>query len=429
MSVSTRMHRRAFLKAAGSAAPLLLPGRVWGAAAPSNRIVMGAIGVGSMGSGNLKGFLHSPNTQVVAVCDVDAGRRDSAKASVEKRYAEQAESGAWKGCAAHTDFREITSRDDIDAVCISTADHWHVLCALHAVAAGKDVYCEKPLSVTVEEGRVLADAVRRYGRVFLMGSQQRSEWRFRHACELVRNGRIGQVKHVKVGLSKGKSHPPVSPMPVPGELDYDLWLGPARQRPYHKDCVHYNFRFISDFSGGQMLNWGSHHLDIAQWGLGSDRSGPVQVSGKGVFPTDGPYDNPIEYSVDYVYGDGVTLNCSTSNRGGTHWEGTEGWVFVTRGRIDAEPKSLLKSVIRPEEIHLVDSRNHKGHFLDCIRTRAETVAPCEVGHRSASMGHIGNIAMILGRRLRWDPRAERFVNDAEANRMLGRAMRGPWGLT
>lgn len=427
---SKQINRRGFIKASGAvAAPLILPSRLLGAEAPSNRIHVASIGTGNMGTGNLRGFLHSHGTQVVAVCDVDASRRDRAKALVEKRYADSAPSGSWKGCAAYTDFRELLARDDIDVVCVSTADHWHVLCSLYAVQSGKDVYCEKPLSLTVEEGRVLSDAARRYGRVFIMGSQQRSEWRFRYACELVRNGRIGEVKHVKVGLVRGRSHDPIKPMTVPKGLDYDLWLGPASYRPYHKDCLHYNFRFISDFSGGQMLNWGSHHLDIAQWGLGTDRSGPVEVKGKGVYPKDGPYDNPVTYTVNYRYANGITLNCSTSNRTGTRWEGTDGWIYVTRGKIEADPPDLLKSVIRPQEIHLVESRGHKRHFLECVRTRSETVAPCEVGHRSATMGHIGNIAMLLGRPLRWNPDSERFEGDEEANRMLGRAMRGPWTWT
>jgi predicted dehydrogenase len=429
MAALNSMTRRGFLKTVGvTAVPFILPTRLRGVDAPANRVTLACIGVGSMGMEDLKGFLFTPGVQIAAVCDVDAGRRDAAKAFVEKHYAEQKTAGTWQGCAAYTDLRECLARDDIDAVCIATADHWHVLAALLAVRAGKDVYCEKPLSVTVAEGRVLSDAVRRYGRVFILGSQQRSEGRFRFASELVLNGRIGQVRQVKVGLNKGQAHDPVQPMPVPPGLDYDLWLGPAPFRPYHKDCLHYNFRFISDFSGGQMLNWGSHHLDIAQWGLGTDRSGPVEVRATGVFPGDGPYDNPVTFVADYLYANGVTLNCSTANPSGVRWEGSAGWIAVDRGRLAAEPATLLKSVLRPDEIHLVESRSHKDHFIECIRTRAETVAPCEVGHRSASMGHIGNIAMLLQRPLRWDPAVERFTDDDEANRLLGRARRGPWSL-
>ncbi len=429
MTHAATLTRRTFLKTAGAAAaPLVLCRRLPAADNPLNRVGLACIGVGSMGMSNLKSFLWTPGVQVVAVCDVDAARREEARATVEKHYADQKPGGRWGGCAAVVDFRECLARDDVDAVCISTPDHWHVPCAYYAAKAGKDIYCEKPLSLTIEQGRLLSDTVRRQGRVFLMGSQQRSEWRFRFACELVRNGYIGEVRQVKVGLVKGRAHEPVTPMPVPPGLDYELWLGPAPWRPYHKDCLHYNFRFISDFSGGQMLNWGSHHLDIAQWGLGTDRSGPVQVSGQGEFPADGPYDNPVTYTVEYRYANGVTLQCSTANRSGVRWEGTEGWVEVDRGRIAAEPASLLRTVLRPDAVHLIESRSHKDHFVECIRTRAETVAPCEVGHRSATMGHLGNIAMLLRRPLRWDPAAERCAGDDEANRMLGRAARGPWGL-
>jgi predicted dehydrogenase len=427
MANHTQSSRRTFLKTAGAiAVPIIVPSSVFGAEAPSNRVNMAFIGVGNMGSQNLQGFLHTDGAHVVAVCDVDAGRADNAKKRVEKHYSDRIGKD-YKGCDAYTDLREVIARDDIDAVCVSTADHWHVPAALMAIRAGKDIYCEKPLSLTIHEGRVVSDAARQYGRIVQMGSQQRSDQRFRFACELVRNGRIGEVKHVKVGLAKGRGHAPVQPQPPPEGLDWDLYLGPAPWRHYHKDCCHYNFRFISDFSGGQMLNWGAHHLDIAQWGLGTDRSGPVEVKGKGQFPTDGPYDNPISYEVDYRYANGITLNCSTSNRGGTLWEGTEGWVFVTRGKIDAESKPLLKSIIRPEEIHLVESNGHRSQFIDCVRTRRETVAPCEVGHRSATMGHMGNIAMRLGRTLGWDPVAERFSDD-EANRLLDRPARGPWAL-
>lgn len=427
MAFPSPTSRRTFLKTAGvAAAPLILPSSVFGAEAPSNRVNLAAIGVGQMGSGNLQGFLHTTGAQVVAVCDVDSDRAAAAKQAVDKRYTESMGKD-YAGCLMTTDLREIMARDDIDAVCISTADHWHVPAALMAVRAGKDVYCEKPLSLTIGEGRAVSDAVRQYGRIFLMGSQQRSDTRFRYACELVRNGRIGQVKNVKVGLVRGRGHDPVRPQEPPKGLDWDLYVGPSPWRFYHKDCCHYNFRFISDFSGGQMLNWGAHHLDIAQWGLGTDRSGPVEVKGQGDFPTDGPYDNPITYTVNYRYADGITLEASTSHPSGVRWEGTEGWVYVTRGKIDASSKALLKSIIGPEEIHLIDSRNHKAHFVDCIRSRRETVAPCEVGHRSATMGHMGNIAMRLGKTLGWDPVAERFDDD-EANRFLARPMRGRWTL-
>ncbi|MBT4815344.1 MAG: Gfo/Idh/MocA family oxidoreductase, partial [Lentisphaerae bacterium] len=294
MAVQLTMNRRRFLSAVGiGAAPLVVPGVVLGdegGRPPNDRITVGFIGVGNMGMGNLRGFLWSRDCQIVAVCDVDQSRCDKARDTVNKHYAKERASGTYRGCAACSDFREIIARDDIDAVVISTADHWHVLAALAAVRSGKDVYVEKPLSVTIEEGRVLSDAARRYGRVLQMGSQQRSDQRFRFACELVRNGRIGEVKHVKVGLSKGRAMGVAPAMPVPKGFDYDMWLGPAPWAPYTQARCHYNFRFISDYSGGQMLNWGSHHLDIAQWGLGTDRSGPAEVKGRGEYPKDGLFD-------------------------------------------------------------------------------------------------------------------------------------------
>lgn len=432
MAVYTTMNRRGFLRSVGiAAAPMVVPSVVLGGEtgrAPSDRITVGCIGVGNMGTGNLRGFLWASGVQVVAVCDVDRVRCDKAREMVKTHYAKKRESGTYSGCAAYSDFREIISRDDIDVVVVSTADHWHVLAALAGVRSGKDVYVEKPLSVTIEEGRVLSDAVRRYGRVLQMGSQQRSDQRFRLACELVRNGRIGEVKHVKVGLVKGKRMDVAPTMPVPKGFDYDMWLGPAPWAPYTRARCHYNFRFISDYSGGQMLNWGSHYLDIAQWGLGTDRSGPVEVRGKGEYPKDGLFNNPVTYEVDYRYASGITLNCSTSNRIGTRFEGTDGWVYVSRGKIDAHPKSLLRSVILPDEIHLYRSRSHRANFLECVRSRAETITPVEVGHRSATMGHMGNIAMLLERPLRWNPELERFVDDPEADRLISRGMRGPWRL-
>lgn len=427
MDLTTPTSRRRFLQAAGAVAvPLIVPASVFGQEAPGNRLNLAAIGVGQMGGGNLQAFLHTSGVQVVAVCDVDAERAARARQTVERHYGERLGKD-YSGCFQTTDLREIMARGDTDAVCISTADHWHVPAALMAVRAGKDVFCEKPLSLTIHEGRVLSDAVRQYGRVFLLGSQQRSESRFRYACELVRNGRIGQVKQVKVGLVRGRALAPVPPQTPPPGLDWDLYLGPSPWRPYHKDCCHYNFRFISDFSGGQMLNWGAHHLDIAQWGLGTDRSGPVEVRGEGVFPADGPYDNPVTYTVNYRYADGIALEASTAHPGGVRWEGSEGWIYVNRGKLEASSPALLRSVIGPGEIHLTDSRNHKAHFVDCVRSRRETIAPCEVGHRSSTMGHMGNIAMRLGRTLHWDPVAERFA-DEEANRLLSRPMRGRWTL-
>jgi len=375
----------------------------------------------------MRGFLHSGDTQIVAVCDVDSGRREGARKAVEAHYSARRPKGTYQGCAAYNDFRELIARDDIDAVVISTPDHWHILPAMAAVRSGKDVYVEKPFTLTIAEGRAISNAVRRYGRVCQVGSQQRSEWRFRFACELVRNGRIGKLRTIRTGLAKGRAIGPQKPMPVPKGFDYDLWLGPAPWEPYTKARCHYNFRFIRDYSGGQVTNWGSHHNDIAQWGNGTELTGPLEVEGCGEYPTDGLFNVVLTHHFECRYANGVKLVCSTKG-GGVRFEGTEGWVYVNRGRIDAHPKSLLTSIIGPNEVRLYESRSHKRNFIDCIKTRAAPIASAEIGHRSATVCHLGNIAMLLGRKVQWDPERERFVNDPEADRMISRPMRAPWRL-
>jgi len=416
--------RRKFLTgpalAAGTALafPTIVPRSVFGADAPSERIHIGSIGVGGMGTGNMKGFHGRKDCQVVAVCDVDAGHLERARQSV----------GLDKRCA-YRDFRELLARDDVDAVVVSTPDHWHVPVSIAAVRAGKDVYCEKPLTLTIAEGRALVQEVRRYGRVLQTGSQQRSSNHFRFACELVRNGRIGKVHTVKVYLpgNNRTCEPSWEPEPVPPGFDYDFWLGPAPWAPYHHQRCHYQFRFILDYSGGQVTNWGAHHLDIAQWGLGMDHSGPVEIYGDGEFPKTGLFTTATRVYFEAIYANGVKLICQT---GGSHtrFEGTAGWVEVSRGGLKTEPASLKTTTIKPDEIHLYRSRDHKGNFIECIRTRKRPIADVEIGHRSASLCHLGNIAMLLRRRLRWDPDREQFIGDFEANRMLWRPRRAPWRL-
>lgn len=428
--------RRAFIKtvlgtAAGTlAAPWIIPARalgMQGRPAASERIVLGFIGVGSMGMGNLRGFRSAADTQVVAVCDVDRNRLAKAKSETESHYAQQEPGGTYRGCADYVDFRQLVARQDIDAVVVSTPDHWHVLPSVAAVRSGKDVYCEKPLSLTVAEGRALSDAVGRHGRVFQTGSQQRSSQNFRTACEMVRNRRIGKLHTIEVKLSPGKQTSVQQVQPVPPELDYDLWLGQAPVEPYTPLRCHYNFRFISDYSSGQMGNWGAHHLDIAQWGHGSDRSGPIQVEGTGTFPTEGLWNNPVHFKVAYTYADGVKVLCSTSGSS-VRFIGSEGEIFVSRERLTANPQSILSTPLTAHDLRLYDSRNHHRNFLECIKNRRETAAPAEVAHRTATMAHLGNIAMILGRKLDWNPEKEQFVNDSSANRLLSRPMRSPWHL-
>ncbi len=421
---SKSVSRREFLKGSAVVAgaafawPTIVPSSVFGVAAPSNRITMGCIGLGGQGSGNMKGFNAKKGCEVVAVCDVDADHREKARETV-----------GLDANSSYNDFRDVIARDDIDAVSIAAPDHWHVPISIAAVRVGKDVFCEKPLTLTIAEGRILVDEVKRYGRVFQTGSQQRSGSEFRKACELVVNGRIGKLHTMTVQIpgNNRKCEPTWTPEPVPQGLDYDLWLGPAPWEPYHTQRCHYEFRFLLDYSGGQMTNWGAHYLDIAQWGNQADNTGPVGIKGKGEFPATGLFTTATKADIEYTYANGVKLVLTTGG-GSTRFEGSEGWVFVTRGKLDAEPKSLVTSTIAPDEIHLYNSNDHKQDFLDCIKTRKDPICNAEVGHRSSSVCHLGNIAMLLGRPLKWDPQKEQFIGDDEANRMRQRPARAPWCL-
>ena len=415
--------RRGFLKAsltaagAGLVVPAIVPSTVFGADAPSNRIVMGSIGMGGQGNGNTRGFAAKKGAQIVAVCDVDAAHRESAR----ERFKLDAKS-------AYNDFRELLARKDIDAVIVSTPDHWHVPISVAAVKAGMDVYCEKPLTLTIGGGRKLADAAKRYGRIVQTGSQQRSGSEFRQACELVRNGYIGELKTMHVGIpGNNRSCLEWKEEPIPEGFDYNFWIGPAPMAPYTKARCHYCFRFILDYSGGQMTNWGAHYLDIAQWGNNADDTGPVAIDGKGEFPTRGLYNTATKVDIKYTYANGVVLNL-TSGGGHTRFEGTEGWVDVKRGSLKASDEKLLKVKIKPNEIHLYNSRDHKQDFLDCIKSRKQPVASAETGHRASSVCHLGNIAMLLDRPLKWDPKREKFIGDEGANGMISRPIRAPWRL-
>jgi len=422
--------RRGFLqgvaKAAGVAAvaPYVVPARVLGADAPSNKIVMGAIGVGSMGSGDLGGFLGDSRVHFVGVCDVDAGHGQRAKASVDRRYGNQ-------DCKDYLDYRELIGRGDLDAVMTALPDHWHAAPAIAAAKAGCDIHGQKPFARSIREGRAMCDAVHRYGRVWQTGSQQRSEARFRFACELVINGRIGKVHRAEVGLPTGNGGGSTEPKPVPNGLDWDFWLGPAPYRPYQGFGPHWNWRWILDYSGGQLTDWCGHHVDIAHWGLGLDRTGPVLIEPiKAVYPTDGLYDVPTTYNFECTYANGVKINVASNNINpqGCKWIGDKGWVYVRRGLIDAEPKSLLREKIGPGEIRLYDSGGHKRNFVDCILSRKETICPAEIGLRSISVGLLGEIAMLSGRKIKWDPDKEEILNDPGAASLLGRSYREPWQL-
>ena len=444
-AASTGSTRREFLRRAlatgtALAAPYVVPGSARGAEAapaPSERIGMGCIGLGGQGSRNMEGFLGSSEVQMVALCDVDAGStryEDAwhrglapAKEKVEKHYAGREPSGRFRGVSGYRDFRELLARRDVDAVCVSTPDHWHAPIVVAAAKAGKDVYCEKPLSLTVGDGRAMVDAVTRYDRVFQCGSQRRSDARCRHSCELVRNGRIGRLHTVRVSLPGGhwirkNAKKTFGPEPVPEGFDYDLWLGPAPWAPYTYNRCHWNFRWNLDYSGGNVTDWGAHLIDMAHWGMGCDETGPVEVEGKGTFPPSTDLWNAataFEFTCTYAGGVKMIVRSGGPNR----FEGTEGWVELA-GKTD--PPALADSVIGRDEIHLYESQSQHGNFLECVRSRQRTAAPVEVAHRSITVSHLGNIAMMVGRKIRWDPVTEEILDDDGASRLLSRAKREPW---
>jgi len=432
MKPVTRRHfiRTAAVAGAGLSLPSIVPNSVFGATAPSERITIGCIGTGRMGQGDMRSILGFKQVRIVAVCDVDLARAKDAQQLVYRRYETD------QGCETYQDFRDLVARPDIDAVMICTPDHWHAIPAIAAARAGKDIFLQKPLTLTIHEGRVLSNTVKRYGRVFQVGSQQRSDQRFRFACELVRNGRIGKVRAVHVGFGYDPGCGEEPDMPVPANLDYDMWLGPMPEKPYTEKRVHPQKGYgrpgwlrIQDYGHGMITGWGAHHLDTAQWGLGTTESGPVEVECREVeFPKSGLWDVHGKFMLEYTYANGVRMTCgdNTKNKQGILFEGDEGWVYVKRGAIDAHPKSLLQEKIGSNEIHLYKSDNHFGNWLECIRTRSETVAPVEHGHRSCTVCLLGSIAMNLGRKLRWDSQREEFVNDAEANAMRKRRKRSPW---
>jgi predicted dehydrogenase len=430
------MDRRAFLMsgAAAMAAPV----------APSERVTMGLIGAGNQGLNDLKGFLRDERVQVVAVCDVnkespgywDGGvaGREPARQFIEWNYAREKKSGTWKGCAAYEDFRQVLARKDIDTVLIALPDHWHSIPVIQAARAGKDIYGEKPLALTIGEGRAMSDAVRESKRVFQCGSQQKSDVRFRKACEIVRNGRIGKLHTVLCGLPGGtpdfgRTQDRQDEEPVPEGFNYDMWLGPAPNAPYAPGRCHVNFRWILDYSGGQITDWGGHHPDIAHWGMGMELSGPVAIqNGQATWAKEKLWNTATDFHFEAVYANGVKMIYSSRVRGGVTFQGSEGWVWVNRGAIEASPMSLLDFEAGEKDVRLYRSANHMRNFIDCVKSRQETVAPIEQAHRSITVAHLGNISLRLGRDLKWDPVKERCIGDEAANQMLTRPMRKPWSL-
>jgi predicted dehydrogenase len=432
-----RQSRRRFLSAAlgAVAAPQFVAASALGGdeqTAASERITVGCIGHGNRGPTLTRGFLGQRDARVVAVCDVNGKQRDRARQMVDRHYGDS-------GCAAYNDFRELCGRSDIDAVCIASPDHWHVLHSLEAVRNGKDIYTEKALGLSLAEDKALRAACHRQGTVFQWGTQQRSSENFRFGCELVRNGRIGKLHTILVGVPHDFAFPNQPTEPVPDYLDYDLWLGPApwapysyhRCRPWTREHSYSIWYHISDYClGGIGGYWGIHHLDIAQWGHGTDHTGPVEVEGTATFPEDGLADCAVTWKVQHTYADGVKMiyTDNKQQKQGVVFQGTEGWVYVKRGHIDAEPKSLLTSKIGADEIHLPKTPGHQREFLDCIRSRKLTVSNIDVAVRSDTISQLTDICTRLKRTIRWDPDTEQIVDDAEAGRMLSRALREPWRL-
>jgi predicted dehydrogenase len=455
------MNRREFLTktSLAAAAGLALPGltscltptsaRVR-RPAPSARVNLGVIGYGTIAYNTVANFLGDPRVQVVAVADPVSdlgnygysgerrGGRLVGQRAVEQYYAENATSGAYRGCRVYEDFREMIDREDLDAVYIATPDHWHCAVALLAARRGKHIYSQKPLALTIEEGRRMADAVAKAGITFQTGSQQRSSIHFRMACEFVRNGRLGRLRDIQIGFGSG-GHADWSglaarnqPEPVPPELNWDLWLGPAPARPYVPALLQLNWRHNLDFSGGYLTDWGAHHLDILQWALGADATGPVAIENV-VATIPAPtelYNTASAFAFEPVYANGVRARVSTKNRQGLVFEGENGRsIYVTRGKIEMNPKELVREKIGAGEIRLYESALHERNFVDCIYDAKPTITPCETGHRSITIAHLANIAIRLGRSgLRWDPAAERVIGDEAANRMLSRPMRRPYAV-
>jgi len=449
MNREVAVNRRDALRLAATVAvPMLVPGRVWGAHAPSKQVTLGSIGVGGMGNGNMSNFLGNEECRVVAVADVDAKHLEGAANRVNQRYGNQ-------DCKAYRDFRGLLARGDIDAVCISTPDHWHSIPAIMAAQAKKDIYCEKPLSHTLGEGIAMVEAVERNQRIWQTGSWQRSVLNFRWAAGLVANGRIGKIKRVEVGLPSGHSNrakgggkAPFSDPPQ--EVDYNFWIGPARMMPFNEDRFHFHWRWNYNTGGGQMMDWIGHHCDIGHWGLSNpefgcgpdDRVGPLTVSATAEFPPqDAIWNTATRYRVTCQYPNQVEMVLAGGHsdiRGGTKWIGTDGWIWVNRGGFDASNKewvdTLKRGKNRVEEaeekfsFRLMVSTNHWVQFIDSVKSRKPTVTPIAVAHRSQTPGHLGLIAARLGRTLKWDAAAQQIIGDAEASQMVSKTFRPPWHL-
>jgi len=426
------LSRRCFIRKAVAtgalvAAPRIVPSSALGRdehTAPSERITLGFIGIGQHGFDvNLRAYLRHKDAQVVAVCDVDHKRMLRAATYINRHYGNT-------GCRKFGDFRELIGRDDIDAVMISTPDHWHTQMSMMAMLAGKDVQCEKP-TLTINEGKVLIHCVRKLGKVFQTSTEDRAIPVYHRMAELVRNGRIGKLRSIKVCLPQQPLRPgDPTPQRVPEHLDYEMWLGPAPHAPYTRDRVHHNFRWIEDYSGGIICDWGTHLFDTAQWANDTEHSGPVEVEGTGTYWSGGLFNTIKDYDVTFCYENGVTMNCKPG-KPSIKFIGSEGWVGNSNwnGPLEASSKEILDSVIGPEEIRLyTNPAGEHDDFLKCVRSRKDPYFPVDIGHRVSTVCHLANIAIRLGRKLKWDPVPEEFTGDAAALALMDRPRRDPWQL-
>jgi predicted dehydrogenase len=445
MRANQRINRRQALRLGASAAafPFFVPARLLGDDAPSKQITMGFIGVGWMGEGNLDKFLSQRDCRVLAIADVDERHLDKNIHKVNDRYHN-------KDCKPYKDFRELLARKDIDAVCISTPDHWHAIPAIMAADAKKDIYCEKPLSHTLAEGIAMVEAVQRNQRIWQTGSWQRSVTNFRQGTELVLNGYIGKVRRVEVGLPSGhsdfeKTGSHCADSPPPKSVDYDFWVGPAPWMPFNVGHFHKNWRWNYNFGGGQLLDWIGHHADIGHWGLSNpaygagpdDAIGPLEVAGQADFPPkDAVWNTATKYRVECRYPNDIEFVIAGGHhdiRGGTKWIGEHGWVWVDRGGFECSDPKWKEEIADREKkkdltVLLPVSLGHQRQFLDCVKSRQKTLTPIEVAHRSQTPGHLGYIASVVGRKLKWDSVRQEIIDDSEASKLMSRPIRAPWHL-
>lgn len=436
-SSTSKINRRRFLAATGAAlaTPHIVASRAWGAekrAAASERITLGVVGWGMQGPSNTDAFLKLPDCQVVAACDVDQNHLQQALDKINGHYGN-------KDCQKYHDYREMMARTDIDAVMLAVPDNWHALISTEAANHKKDIYGEKPLARTIAEQQAIVKAVQKNKRIWQTGSWQRSQGPFRRAAEIVRNGLIGKVTHVEVGLPANHTdfaHTGafMTPSDPPAELDYNTWIGPATMEPYIKGRVHMNWRWNYNIGGGQLLDWIGHHCDIAHWGLDFDNEGPAEVEGKGEFPPrDAVWNTCTKYRITCKYPKDIEMTIAGGHsdiKGGAKWIGTEGWVWVDRGGYDASNVDWFAKI--PDDkykVKLYKSDNHQKNFIDCVKSRKPTITPVETAHHSAIPGHLGLIAMLVKRPIKWDARKEVIVGDPEASRLLSRPYRSPWNLT